>query len=111
MKKDKILDIYIPFVVKEVIRKKKPETESEFVAFAQALYRRIKEIENKVKIKEIKKGQMIENNRIPIEDVYEEKECRKIYLDFLNWMINDCLLDDVFVNPEETVQEYLKENL
>jgi hypothetical protein len=50
---DKIRELYIPTVVKDVISKHKPQTEGEFIQFSQALYdvivKKIEEIRSVVR--------------------------------------------------------------
>lgn len=44
-----IRNTYIPEIVKTVISKQKPETEGEFIEFAQALYDQVKIKEDSIK--------------------------------------------------------------
>lgn len=42
---NKIREVYVPFLVKEVLKKYKPNTEQDFIEFSQALYDQIKQKE------------------------------------------------------------------
>jgi hypothetical protein len=58
---ENIRNEYIPFIVKDVISKKKPETESQFIEFAQALYDQIKKRKlNAIRLIEIQNGRSYE---------------------------------------------------
>lgn len=58
------------------------------------------------KDKEINDFSIIDTD-CPLEDLKEISLCKR-YIVFLNWMINDSILPDVFANPKKTVNEYLK---
>ena len=44
---------YIPFIVKKVIKKKKPKTELEYIEFSQALYNQVKKKEQRLDVLKI----------------------------------------------------------
>lgn len=45
---------YIPYIVKQVLKKHKPVTEAEFIEFSQALYDQIKQKERELDVLSIK---------------------------------------------------------